>query len=95
MVFNERVSIDSTMVESVISLEKLVNTKDVHIFLRQVGYYRCFIQDFSHVPAPLTNLIKKEFYFDWDPECEESILEIRCRLATTLVLVFPNNVEYL
>lgn len=93
MVSSERVSIYPAMVKGVIGFDQPINIENVYRFLRQVIYYRHFIQDFSYVTHPIKNLIKKGLYFNWDPECKESILEIKCQLAIALVLVFPDNVK--
>lgn len=39
------------------------------------------------------SLIKKRFYFNWDIECEESVFEIKRRLATAPLLVFLDDIE--
>lgn len=55
-----------------------------------VGYYRWFIEDFSKIARPLTQLLKKEKKFAWTPECEQSFQELKKRLTTTPVLILPD-----
>lgn len=35
------------------------------------------------------NLVKKGFYFNWDHECKECLVELKRQLAIASVLVFP------
>ncbi|CAA0840545.1 Uncharacterized mitochondrial protein AtMg00860, partial [Striga hermonthica] len=68
---------------------------DVHSFLGLAGYYRRFIEGFSKIAQPLTNLTKKAVRFDWSPQCEESFQELKRRLTTALVLSIPDpNLEF-
>ena len=43
---------------------------EVHSFLGLVGYYRRFIEGFSHIVAPMTRLTNKDENFDWIDQCE-------------------------
>ncbi|CAA0817348.1 Uncharacterized mitochondrial protein AtMg00860, partial [Striga hermonthica] len=63
---------------------------DVRSFLGLAGYYRRFIEGFSKIAQPLTNLTKKVVRFDWSPQCEESFQELKRRLATAPVLSIPD-----
>ncbi|CAA0821931.1 Uncharacterized mitochondrial protein AtMg00860, partial [Striga hermonthica] len=60
-------------------------------FLGLAGYYRRFIEGFSKIAQPLTNLTKKAVRFDWSPKCEESFQELKRRLTTTPVLSIPDR----
>lgn len=66
------------------------NVTEVRGFLGLTGYYHPFIEGFSCIVAPLTCLTKKGVFFDWDPKCEESFVELKCRLATASALVLPD-----
>lgn len=63
IVSGEGVSIDSVVIKNILNLDELVNIEDVYKLFRRVGYYWCFIEDLSRIFAPLTNLVKKGFYF--------------------------------
>jgi hypothetical protein len=53
-------------------------------------YYRIFIEGFSKISKPMTELLEKEKKFEWTPTSEAGIQELKKRLMTTLVLVMPN-----
>ncbi|CAA0811142.1 Uncharacterized mitochondrial protein AtMg00860, partial [Striga hermonthica] len=63
---------------------------DVRSFLGLAGYYRRFIEGFSKIAHPLTNLTNKAVRFDWSQKCEESFQELKRRLTTAPVLSIPD-----
>ena len=69
------------------------NATDVRSFLGLAGYYRKFIQDFSKIAAPLTQLTKKNQSFVWDEVCEDAFKSLKERLTRAPVLVIPKGNE--
>jgi hypothetical protein len=63
---------------------------EVHSFLGLAGYYRHFIEGFSKIAKPLTELLKKNHKFVWTAECDSSFMELKTRLTTTPVLILPD-----
>ncbi|MCI42550.1 retrotransposon protein, partial [Trifolium medium] len=57
------------------------------------GYYRRFIEGFSKLAMPLTQLTRKNQAFVWDKHCEESFQELKRRLMTAPVLTLPDAKE--
>jgi hypothetical protein len=41
------------------------------------GYYRRFIQDFSKIAKPMTQLLEKGKEFKWSEECQASFEELK------------------
>ena len=66
------------------------NVKEVRSFLGLAGYYRKFVEGFSSIARPMTQLLKKDKKFEWTPKCEESFQDLNKRLTTTLVLATPD-----
>jgi hypothetical protein len=54
------------------------------------GYYQRFIEGFSKMSKPMTELLKKDQQFEWTPACEASFQELKKRLTTASVLVMPD-----
>nr|KYP43469.1 Retrovirus-related Pol polyprotein from transposon 17.6 [Cajanus cajan] len=52
-----------------------------------------FIEGFSKIVAPLTQLTRKEQPFIWTDVCERSFEELKRRLTTSPVLVLPDSGE--
>ena len=53
------------------------------------GYYRRFIEGFSTVAKPITQLLKKDKKFVWTEACEKSFQELK-KLTTAPVLTVPD-----
>ncbi|TYK11047.1 ty3-gypsy retrotransposon protein [Cucumis melo var. makuwa] len=62
---------------------------EVRSFLGLAGYYRRFVEDFSRIASPLTQLTRKRTPFIWSPTCESSFQELKKKLMTALVLIVP------
>jgi hypothetical protein len=74
----------------VLSWNAPTSVDDIHSFLGLTGYYRRFIEGFSKITKPMTELFEKDKKFKWTPTCEVSFQELKERLTTTSVLVMPD-----
>ena len=54
------------------------------------SYYRRFIEGFSKIVAPLTQLTRKDQRFTWTDKCEESFQKLKRRLTSAPILVIPD-----
>ena len=59
-------------------------------FLRHIGFYRRFIQDFSKIARPLCRMLKKDTKFDFDEACKISFEEIKANLVIAPVIATPD-----
>ena len=57
------------------------------------GYYRRFIEGFSKLSLPLTQLTRKEQAYVWDAKCEKSFQELKKRFTSAPVLILLNLKE--
>ena len=73
------------------SWERLKSVFEIRSFLRLVGYYWRFIEDFSRLAAPMTRLTRKEVKFEWDDRCEEAFQELKRRLTSAPILIVPDR----
>jgi len=53
------------------------------------GYYRRFVQDFSKITLPLTNLLRKTTKFELSDKCEAAFQELKYKLTTAPILTLP------
>src|SRR5882724_10415963 len=67
------------------------NVTEVQSFVRFINFYRCFVQDFSHVAKPLHQLTKKGKEWRWADEEQASFEELKRLVTSTLILVQPNQ----
>ncbi|KAA0062177.1 retrotransposon protein, putative, Ty3-gypsy subclass [Cucumis melo var. makuwa] len=54
-------------------------------------YARRFVEDFSRIASPLTQLTRKGTLFVWSPACESSFQELKQKLVSALVLTVPDG----
>jgi hypothetical protein len=73
--------------------ERSTSITKILSFLGLAGYYRRFIEGFSLIATPLTQLTRKNKKWVWLEECEESFQELKRRLTTALVLPLPSGTE--
>ncbi|KAA0049574.1 polyprotein [Cucumis melo var. makuwa] len=46
------------------------SVSELRSFLELANYYRRFVEGFSKRASPLTELLKKDVHWNWDPECQ-------------------------
>ena len=64
--------------------------KQIHAFLRLVGYYRKFITNFAKIAKPLTLLTHQQKKFDWTPTHHEAFLKVKESIIQTPILQYPD-----
>jgi len=83
--------VDPTKVTSVTKWVAPTSAGEIGSFLGLAGYYRRFIENFSRIAKPMTELLKKETKFKWTEECEASFPELKKRLLTAPMLILPDQ----
>jgi hypothetical protein len=86
----EGVAVHPSKVESVTKWESPKNPGEIRSFLGLAGYYRRFIENFSKIAKPMTELLKKEKKFEWTNACEARFQDLKQRLVTAPVLCLPD-----
>jgi hypothetical protein len=84
------ISVDPSKVQDVLSWNVPTSVGDIRSFLGLAGYYRRFIEGFSKISKPMTELLEKDKKFKWTSACEASFQELKKRLTTAPILVMPN-----
>jgi hypothetical protein len=84
------ISIDPSKVKDILSWKTPQNVSDIRSFLGLVGYYKRFIERFSKISKPMTELLAKGKTFEWMPRCEAGFQELKKRLTTAPVLTIPD-----
>jgi hypothetical protein len=83
-------SADPSEVNDVMSWNTPQNVLDIRSFLGFIGYYKRFIEVFSKISKPITELLAKGKTFEWTPGRETNFQELKKRLATAPILAMPN-----
>jgi hypothetical protein len=66
------ISIDPSKVQDVLCWKAPTSVSDIQRFLGLAGYYRRFIEGFSKISKPMTELLEKDMKFEWTHACEAS-----------------------
>jgi hypothetical protein len=66
------ISVDPSKIQDVLSWNTPTSVGDIQSFLGLAGYYRMFIEGFSKISKPMTELLEKDKKFQWTPACEAS-----------------------
>jgi len=81
------VSMSQDKVEAILSWNSPTSVKETQSFLGFANFYRRFIQDYSRIARPMTELTKKsETKWEWTPEAETAFKELKHRFTTAPVL---------
>ncbi|KAA0066527.1 ty3-gypsy retrotransposon protein [Cucumis melo var. makuwa] len=78
-------------IEAVTSWPRPSTVSEVRSFLGLAGYYRRFVENFSRIATPLTQLTRKGAPFVWSKACEDSFQNLKQKLATAPVLTVPDG----
>ncbi|KAA0047194.1 DNA/RNA polymerases superfamily protein [Cucumis melo var. makuwa] len=89
VVSNAGVSVDPAKIEAVTGWTRPSTVSEVRSFLGLAGYYRRFVENFSRIATPLTQLTRKGAPFVWSKACEDSFQNLKQKLVTAPVLTVP------
>lgn len=81
---------DKAKIEVMKSLQPLTNVKDIRSFLGHASFYRRFIQDFSKITRPLTQILCKDVAFESNDECLAAFLKIKEALVSVPIVQPPD-----
>jgi hypothetical protein len=87
VISNGGISVDPSKVQDVLSWNVPRSVGDIRSFLGLAGHYRRFIEGFSKISKPMTELLEKDKKFKWTSACKASFQELKKRLTTTLILL--------
>jgi len=87
------IAVDPEKIETVVKWEGPQTVTEVRIFLGLTGYYKQFVEGFSKMVSPLTQLNRKYQPFSWTDECEIFFEDMKKRLTTAPILAIPNTTK--
>ena len=85
----DRILVDPSKIEVVKNCLRPTSATEVRTFLVLVSYYRRFVEGFSKIATPWSELTKKKIRFEWNDHCEKSFQELKKRLITGPMLSLP------
>jgi hypothetical protein len=84
------VAVDLSKIEAVSKWQSPNSVTEIRSFLGLAVYYLRFIENFSKIAKPMTELLKSNTPYVWSDKCEASFQELKTRLTTTPVLTLPD-----
>jgi hypothetical protein len=93
IIYGKGIAVDPSKVDAVSQWETPKSVTEIRSFLGLAVYYRRFIEGFSKLALPLTQLTCKGKAFVWDVQCENSFNELKQRLTMAPVLILPKPDE--
>ena len=86
----EGISVDPSKVKNVLDWSAPTIVSEIQSFLGLAGYYCHFLEGFSKIAKPMTELLKKDKKFEWTEDCEWSFNDLKIRLTSAPVLTLPD-----
>lgn len=71
------IEVDPSKVMIVLNWSRPANVREICRLLGLAGYYRRFVEGFSDITGPLTQLTHKNAKFDWTEKFEYSFEELK------------------
>src|ERR1041385_816220 len=84
------VAVDPSKVTDVLNWKPPTTVTEVRSFLGLAGYYRRFIEGFSKIAKPMTELLKKNQKLIWTRACDDSFKQLKAKLTSAPVLTLPD-----
>jgi hypothetical protein len=84
------ISVDPEKIQAILDWLSPTNVFEIRSFLGLAGYYRKFVEGFSSIAKPMTQLLKKDKKFEWTQKCEDSFQELKKRLTSAPILIMPD-----
>ena len=76
------VEMDQEKIKTVLEWDAPETVKDIQSFLGFANFYRRFIEGYSKLTRPLTDLTKKSEKFFWSTECDKAFQELKSRFTS-------------
>ncbi|GJP49883.1 hypothetical protein CLOM_g9042 [Closterium sp. NIES-68] len=90
MVSAQGVHVDPKKIEAVRTWKTPENVKELQQFLGFANYYNRFVPQYAKLAAPLTNLLKKNTPYKWEPKHQEAVEQLKQALTSAPVLILPD-----
>ena len=78
---------DLEKVRAIVDQQVSTNQTQIRSFLGMIGFFRNYIQGFSTIAAPMTNLLAKETPYIWGLEQQQAFERLKQIISTVSVLV--------
>ena len=91
VISKDGIAVNPERVQAILEWTPPKNVKQVRSFLGLASYYRRFVENFSKIAKPLTDLLHKGVKFEWTEKCQESFQTLKDKLTSAPVLAPPDS----
>ncbi|GJP52565.1 hypothetical protein CLOM_g11667 [Closterium sp. NIES-68] len=84
------VHVDPKKIKAVRTWKTPENVKELQQFLGFANYYNRFVPQYAKIATPLTNLLKKNTPYKWEPQHQEAVEQLKQALTSAPVLILPD-----
>ena len=84
------IEVDKAKIEAIEKLPPPSLVKGIISFLGHARFYRRFIEDFSQIAKPLSNLLVQGIPFEFDEQCVRAFSVLKDKLVSAPTVVAPN-----
>ena len=84
---------DSVKIKAIKNWPQPTNVTKVWSFLGLAGYYQRFVEGFSQIAAPLTQLTSKDKKIVWGADQDKSFQELKTKLTIAPILAMPSGTK--
>ncbi|GJP61835.1 hypothetical protein CLOP_g18959 [Closterium sp. NIES-67] len=89
MVSAQGVHVNPKKIEAVRTWKTSENVKELQQFLGFANYYNRFVPQYAKIATPLTNLLKKNTPYKWEPKHQEAVEQLNQALTCAPLLILP------
>lgn len=82
-------AIDGSKLEPILNYPRPKSIRDVRRLMGLIGFYQKFVNNYSHITTPITDLLKKSKKFKWTTEAEQALEQLKSVLTSSPVLANP------
>src|SRR3990170_1515795 len=91
VISKDGIAVNPERVQAILDWIPPKNAKQVRSFLGLASYCHRFVENFSKIAKPLTNLLHKGVKFEWTDKCQESFQTLKDKLTSAPVLAPPDS----
>ncbi|GJP52888.1 hypothetical protein CLOM_g11971, partial [Closterium sp. NIES-68] len=90
MVSAQGFHVDPKKIEAIRTWKIPENVKELQLFLGFANYYNRFVSQYVKIATPLTNLLKKNMPYKWEPKHQDTVEQLKHALTSAPVLILPD-----